>query len=482
MNDAVDLHMRRDSAIKPPRRWPCWLAFFTAPWAPKTTAERTNETRIFPANSLSVISILIAVGSLKAYDATWVHVESAGTSIQERFLNFTVWTLASIAGAVAVSVASAWILMAWGARDEHLRSTFRHALRRVCVQSPHFAWAVLFSLSVMSIREISHTKWTVDISVRAGEIYSETVAQSRQFNRSRYDTARKIARTEIGTPWWIGYRGAIDEALFGISILWIVWGLFRATGAPRPDENSSRPPTCEWCGYDLTGASLDGKCPECGTGVHDSLDDSVRRGAPWERRREIGHIKAFAISTVDPVLHPESIGRRLEVWSGSRDYRSFFKIYLAVIFVSVTVEQGVEALASDNWSINSYDAWRWLWFTGPGAAAYTALGTAMFVTLTAGLFGGLYSARYQRNVTSGFMQAASYLCGHLAIGAVLISASTIYCLVMGVPEWLSDWASLVGMRPDKMAMLIQGAFGLTWLALFLFALSRIGVGIRYANR
>lgn len=47
------------------------------------------------------------------------------------------------------------------------------------------------------------------------------------------------------------------------------------------------PILCETCGYDLTGLTPEGDCPECGRAIASSLPEN-RIGSPWQRGRYLG--------------------------------------------------------------------------------------------------------------------------------------------------------------------------------------------------
>ena len=41
-------------------RWPAWMAFFTAPWVPLTTAVRTDHVSLKSAFLVHLLSLLLA--------------------------------------------------------------------------------------------------------------------------------------------------------------------------------------------------------------------------------------------------------------------------------------------------------------------------------------------------------------------------------------------------------------------------------------
>ncbi len=50
-----------------------------------------------------------------------------------------------------------------------------------------------------------------------------------------------------------------------------------AADLPKPHD-----PWCEECGYNLLAADADGRCPECGTPVQQSMGPTIRPPTPWE--------------------------------------------------------------------------------------------------------------------------------------------------------------------------------------------------------
>ncbi len=102
--------------------------------------------------------------------------------------------------------------------------------------------------------------------------------------------------------------------------LWFLWALFRAAGVPRRDSEPDRPPTCEYCGYNLTGTAIEGRCPECGVPAVLSLGPDVRRGTAYDRAPK-GGFSVMQGCWLDAVFCPKTIGRQIQVTQPSRRYR-----------------------------------------------------------------------------------------------------------------------------------------------------------------
>lgn len=98
--------------------------------------------------------------------------------------------------------------------------------------------------------------------------------------------------------------------LITLGIIAHLWRLSRAVRAVAIyTRTSAVEPTCEGCGYNLTGQPMEGRCPECGREVRASLDSAeARPGTRWQLRP--GWISWLATSRevlLRPVAHYQRV-------------------------------------------------------------------------------------------------------------------------------------------------------------------------------
>ncbi len=132
-----------------------WTALVTAWVLPATTATRTQHLplhRAFVAHllagALSLILIVITTICDDPYSSPSMNISDISTALLEVF-GFVVLDLQRDPSGIILSLlgqgwalevgflALAVLVMPWGARDERIGATYRHALRRVWLQSAH---------------------------------------------------------------------------------------------------------------------------------------------------------------------------------------------------------------------------------------------------------------------------------------------------------------------------------------------------------
>jgi len=149
--------------------------------------------------------------------------------------------------------------------------------------------------------------------------------------RAQYEKERDA--WEKRKPWIAKYGPALVTWSVAVCTTWVLWALLRAVGAERRLTPIDHPPTCEFCGYNLTGAAADGRCPECGDPVVRSLGPETRPGTRWEHRRKIGRLQAWWACAVGAVRRPNTIGRQIKARSHAADHRIFLAMHLPAGFL-----------------------------------------------------------------------------------------------------------------------------------------------------
>lgn len=109
-----------------------------------------------------------------------------------------------------------------------------------------------------------------------------------------------------------GFENALTPIMgaFGVVSLWALAALIVAVRADyrRPkDMPGERDPLCEECGYDLRMAEKDGRCPECGKLVAESLSDDSRQRLSWEAQPSLLNVSGAMTILRHILLSPRAM-------------------------------------------------------------------------------------------------------------------------------------------------------------------------------
>jgi len=308
---------------------------------------------------------------------------------------FIAAALMAVAVVEAVFAALAGLIAPWGAKDERLRASYANALRQTWLHTGRLLPAVCL-FGVILVPLVSARQEWDRAPVNAPPVYQqdphEWQAQWAAWQRQR--------------PWYIRYEPTFYVLGAPLLVSWLLWGLMRAIGAPRATDPIARPPTCETCGYNLTGASMDARCPECGDPVEASLGSGARLGPLWERRHDVGSWRAGWRCAIDAAVRPKSFGRQLQVTTPQTAHRRFLAIQFLPVFL-LGAASGLHLL----WMTN-----RTAFRTEPEAAItigpmFGCLACAVFLALVfgaAGFAGFGYAHLDKRNLMNAAMQSAAY--------------------------------------------------------------------------
>ena len=356
-------------------RWSVFPSFLTCGILPATTARRTNHVPLRQAYLLHFVAALLGVFVVEVLIA-WVQVGTPAdvVAVAQMFvarlsaiLNWLLGQLSERPKTIVLSALGiallidlgflgvAYLVMPWGAHDEPLGASFRHALRRAWMQTPHVvliiatvgaigvplsrwdrAWRASYSIPIPSPDTLPSPPVPPKGAPRDSQAWRDYRKALRECNRAWQEQQEAVdrwgAELRRSQPWYLGFNEAIAVDAGFLSALWFVWGLLRSVGAPRVVPAVERPPRCDACGYNLTTIPMESRCPECGEPVAASLGPDARPGTPWQHR-ELDRLTAWRRSWGEAVRDPVRFGRMLRLTTPGVDHRRFLAIHLPLVFL-----------------------------------------------------------------------------------------------------------------------------------------------------
>jgi len=485
------------------KHWPAIAAPLVGWLLPATTARRTAHVTLSRAYAVHWLAGLVGVGVVLVL-AGWIEASDRGRhwdtlattvdlleeGIDELVRAPMLSTVVVLATAVSIEagfVALALLVAPWGARDESIRASVSSALRRTWQQTSHLALVILMA-----------GLW-VGTLVRADRAW-------RQENPTPYQLHGKVPQPAPGEPAdsqaWEDYRATqriraaqwdayyqrrpwyirhLDIAIgYGclVAVAWFLWGVFRSLGADRPTTPIGRPPRCEACGYNLTGAVMDGRCPECGEPVVLSLGPGVRPGTAWQRRRELGRWRAWSRCTHDSIARPTWLGRQIRLSTIGTDHRRFLILHLPGVFLIGAIAVPLCYFAAEHRDPFTEPAL--LWQVCPFAGYFAVVLTIALVLVTAWGTALTWRGTSGRALLVGTMQIVSYLSA-LLVSGVLFAAMTAM-LIFALHDVFEELGKASRIDSVVLAFLAWLALNLIWIAGYMFLAGRGAAGARFANR
>ncbi|GIK15068.1 MAG: hypothetical protein BroJett003_00320 [Planctomycetota bacterium] len=332
-------------------------------------------------------------------------------------------------------IVAALIIMPWGAVQERLTSSFRHALRTIYLFLPApVVLLVLLGLlgywidAAVAARLFEFKRVPPEAPPMPASILGTpgTEAEWAEFKTKAdvYQREMQAHYAEHQAAWEAHYASLPlpvrypDEARATLVFLAIAFGvraLLACAGVARPPSAPPRAPTCEFCGYNLTHL-VEPRCPECGESAERALGRCFHAGSPWERRQTLGRIAAYLDTAILALTAPRELGRQVRGASPSPQWRSFVGVSLLLTF-AVTVLGFIFAILvgadGDPFREDRPEMVAVLICFGIGCTL-VGLAELLIAALLIGLLAGWQT---RRNLLPAAMQMAGYQSGYLVLWA-----------------------------------------------------------------
>ncbi len=502
-------------------RWSVLLSLLTCGILPATTARRTNHGPLRNAYLLHSAAALFGVFVIVCI-ASWGDATAPATfgSVGARFLDNQSWFLEKLSQQPKTTVLSvlgitllvelgflgvAYLVMPWGACDEPLGASFRHALRRAWLQTPHIVLIIALVGALGTPLSRWDRSWRASYPIPMPILPTPPTVQPPPKGTSRESQAWRDYKKDVAEdlhravqahrdavnhwsagllcsqPWYLRFNEAIAVDAGFLCGLWLLWALLRSVGAPRIAPPIERPPRCDACGYNLTTIPMESRCPECGDAVTASLGPDARPGAPWQRRREIGRVTAWRRSWNEAVSHPARFARTLRLTSPGNDHRRFLAVHLPIVFLigAISFAMMFCAVKARN---QVPDPAASLLVGGPVFGTMCTLG-AIAVTLKSATLASLLCYRQnRRNLMVGAIQVTCYLFVYLVAWEVFGAATGIGAVVMAKADWFRGLTLASRIGPEGFATTLWFIPNLACCIVYWTLVRRAVSGMRYANR
>ncbi|MBN1347254.1 MAG: hypothetical protein JXQ73_31480 [Phycisphaerae bacterium] len=420
------------------QRWPPITALLTSWLMPARTAERTNHVSLRSAYSIHWLAALLTVAAITVLVA-WEEQLYLGTErdfmgqvarviedvlrefVRQPFMAMAV-TVGIILWVEATFLGLAFLATPWGARDESMRASFKHALRRTWMQTPHVVVAVLLAGTCVVQIDTATSLWRREPVMRAVPQpsgprsvnpeawirYDKELESAQEEFRHQFELRRQVR------PWYVRYGEEMIAIACIAASVWFLVALARAVGAWRSVPPSDRPPTCESCGYNLIATAADARCPECGTPVAESLGPDVRPGLPWQSRRWGTYHVLWRNTALGTIRRPRQLGQRIQRFADPRHFRVFFLLHLPVVFVIAWA--GILGCYAAQTGRNPFVREPEVaWALAPAVGGFAIAIDLMLVMCTTWLLSLSHRLQGIRNLMPLAMQVAAYMCGYLVL-------------------------------------------------------------------
>ncbi|NLE59180.1 MAG: hypothetical protein GX616_12525 [Planctomycetes bacterium] len=239
-----------------------------------------------------------------------------------------------------------------------------------------------------------------------------------------------------------------------------------------------RPPTCEFCGYNLTGTPIESRCPECGTPAMESLGPLVRPGTEWDRS---GGLRVMWRCAVEAMLRPSVFGRQIQVTTQPHRFRRFcwLLIFPASVVGAITVPVCYVLCWHRNPILYEPEV---VTIGMPLVAACSGAGMLMLAMLVASVVGLIQTWQNKRNLLPASAQTASYLSLLFTAWGLFGAVCAALFAVVVDSQWFQNW--LTTLRGIAVLLAFTGLMlpQVIWLGVCFTCVWKGTAASRYASK
>jgi len=466
------------------------LAALVTAWSrPAQTTRRTNNVSLpiaFAVHCIAAIAFILSVTLINAltmyrYEVrSWLSLwmDSVDSLIMET-IRYPFQAAMVIVGCEVGILCPAVLLAAWGARDEPLVDSFRHALRRTWLHCGHVVIVTLLAGGAAVAIEHAKSRHGGKILVATEHLVfptypaNPTKPQIAKYNelvreyRAEYQSIEK----QYPSPFLVRYSDQITSFAFMAGAIWILAALMRGVAADRPHRRQPGQLLCRECGYNLIATDPDSRCPECGKPVRLTLDPPLDQAPPWQRAKGLSHLPGAYMATLWRATRSKQMAYGLGCDSASDRHHSYLAVnllltaiasFLILSFIFAPEYRGWLDLF---WIVASWLAVVW---------ASIMLGLLLFCVLIVGI---AIRVRTGRNQLAGVNQLACYLGGYLVACTLILGVA-----IAAAVRWYDLYKALcrdAGISADALIYTGFGMLVLVLFARFLIKLWWASAGVRY---
>jgi hypothetical protein len=382
----------------------------------------------------------------------------------------------------------------WAAADEPFRASLVAGVRRTWLGTSLLLPAILFVSGVGTTVDQAQMRWQQAWAVhwptlperppnlqRGSPEWDEFQAKIEEHRWAYQQARREYERTK---PWYVRHAAVIIAAALSLALAWAIWTWLRGASAERELPPREHPPWCEWCGYNLTHASAEGRCPECGQAIEVSLGPHLRPGSPWEDRAAVGRWRAWRQCAWEAMARPLAFGRRLRLRTRVTAHGAFLATCILPLIACAWVGWlgFYAAVEGDPFAAGRRDLLGMFLMM----AVFTAAFLLAVLCLVALLVGAGYAYRDRRNLLPVTIQAAAYLAPFLMLWTLFAGFAAV-AVVLLEPVYervnaLLGWGRFMGFGPYWLQLTSWVLANLACLLLYIHLVTRITSAARYANR